>query len=213
MNTWSHAIVGGALNRVIKRRQAANPEAPERVPPIKSVPFLVGSFLPDLPLILLSIGFIIYDMTQGNFGNPAENRGESATAYLFDTMFFEDPWVIAAQNAFHSPFLTILYTVIGYLAWKRGLKWGPLLFWLGLGCTLHTLADIPLHVDDGPLLLFPLNWELRYFAPLSYWDERYYAREWSIFEQFVLDIPLLIWLVWPWVQKRRARRRANASVG
>jgi hypothetical protein len=84
---------------------------------------------------------------------------------------------------------------------------------------LHTLIDIPLHVTDGPLLLFPLNWTLRYRSPVSYWDPSFYGREWSIFEH-LLDAVLLIYLfiryrpTWQaWRQQRKQRKQSGDIVG
>jgi hypothetical protein len=57
---------------------------------------------------------------------------------------------------------------------------------------LHSLIDIPRHVDDGPLLIFPLNWTWHFHHPISYWDRYYYGREWSIFEH-LLDATLLLY--------------------
>ncbi|MEZ4675136.1 MAG: hypothetical protein R2932_12925 [Caldilineaceae bacterium] len=32
----------------------------------------------------------------------------------------------------------------------------------------HTAIDIPLHYDDGPLLLFPFDWKTRFHSPVSH---------------------------------------------
>lgn len=41
-------------------------------------------------------------------------------------------------------------------------------FWLLAGCLVHSALDIPVHVDDEPLLLFPFEWSLRFQSPVSY---------------------------------------------
>lgn len=168
---------------------------------------MLGSLLPDLLLILISGAVIVIDWWRGVFDNPTLQNFDpnlptppelldlSLTIRLFDVWFFENPWVITAQNTFHSPVVLAVLIVSGYLLWKRGNVWGASLFWMACASMLHTLIDIPLHVDDGPLYLFPLNWELRYAAPISYWDPEFGGRAWSIFEH-ALDVVLLLWLVW-----------------
>jgi hypothetical protein len=63
------------------------------------------------------------------------------------------------------------------------------------------VVDIATHVDDGPLLLFPLHWTLRFQSPVSYWDRTHYGREFTIFE-LTLDVLCLGYLygyrVWSW---------------
>ena len=100
--------------------------------------------------------------------------------------------------------LTLLYTGIGYVAWKRDKRWGSNLFWCGFSCTLHTIIDIPLHYDDGPLLLFPFDWETRYYSPVSYWDTKRYGGQFRLFEHALLFI-LLLWLLSDWWHKKENR--------
>lgn len=204
MQTYSHAILTAALRRPLKKWHENNPDA---IPPVRSRALMLGSILPDFLLIMITAGTILIDWQRGVFRNPdfanidtgaptpPELLDQSLTMRLFDVWFFENPWVIAAQNTFHSPVVLIVLITVGYVLWKRGNVWGASLFWLACAAMLHTLIDIPLHVDDGPLYLFPLNWELRYFAPISYWDPRYGGREWSMFEH-LLDVVLLAWLAW-----------------
>ena len=202
MNTWSHTLITAVMNHRIRTREANKTEESwlDKLPPLNTKTTIVGSFMPDLPLILISAGFIIYDRVQGvEFGF----NNESATQYLFDTLFFTSPWLKLAHNLFHGPLMTFFYMALGYWAWKTGKKWGPALFWLGLACCLHSLIDIPLHYDDGPLLLFPFEWDLRFMSPVSYWDPARYGREFSAFE-LGLDIVLIVYLVSIWAKKRRS---------
>ncbi|MEZ4675137.1 MAG: hypothetical protein R2932_12930 [Caldilineaceae bacterium] len=39
---------------------------------------------------------------------------QTYTGYLFDYMFFNEPWVKAAHNLFHAPLLVLLYIGVGY---------------------------------------------------------------------------------------------------
>ena len=83
---------------------------------------------------------------------------------------------------------------------------------------LHTLIDIPIHYDDGPLLLFPLNWDLRFMSPVSYWDPNRYGIPFTIFEHS-LDIVLLVFLIYTsrkgiaeWFLRRRLRGKVDGNL-
>ncbi|GJM40721.1 MAG: hypothetical protein DHS20C20_10030 [Ardenticatenaceae bacterium] len=210
MQTYSHFIWTAALNGRFGQRLQIR----QTLPPINAKALLLGSVLPDLPLITISIFAIGYDILAGNFADgppgPDAPMGNSITQQLFDVWFFENPWVITAHNLFHSPLLVVIFMLIGLWGFRRGKKWGAGFFWLSAAAMLHTLIDIPLHVTDGPLLLFPLNWTWRFRSPISYWDPNFYGREWSIFEH-LLDLALLVSLFvryrpdWrAWRQRRKA---------
>lgn len=211
MQTYSHFLLTAVLNRPLKKKATES----EKVPPVRTGALMLGSIMPDLPLIGLTIGCIVLDLVSGIRFNPENEAAFFAESYvgrLFRDWFFNDPWVIALHNLFHSPLLCIAYMLIAYWAWRRGKKWAPWFFWLAAASLLHTLIDIPLHYDDGPLLLFPLNWSWRFYSPVSYWDPAHYGREFGIFEH-LLDVVLLGVLLlmnrqrlWGWVQRRLGRQ-------
>ncbi len=203
MQTYSHLIVTAALKRPVEKIMDKNPDA---MPEMRTGWLLFGSVVPDLLLTIIAIVCIARDLILGVFrdvdfdpnggGGPSPELLEvSWTVRLFDVWFFENPWVIAAQNVLHGPIVVAFLMLFGYLMWRRGKKWGGALFWFSTAAMLHTLVDIPLHVDDGPLVFFPFNWSYRYEAPISYWDPDHFGREWSIFEH-TLDLLLLIYLFW-----------------
>lgn len=61
--------------------------------------------------------------------------------------------------------------------------------------TARSTVDIFTHVDDGPLLLFPLNWTLRFHSAVSYYDDRYYG---AIFQQvdLFLNCVFIVYLLY-----------------
>jgi membrane-bound metal-dependent hydrolase YbcI (DUF457 family) len=192
MNTPSHFLITASIDRAFPR-----------IPILKQA-FLLGSIAPDLPLWLLSIGGIIYY----RFG-----LGWSTTATaqrLFDELYFQHWAWIASHNFLHSPVILL----IG-IAWvwrsRRNIgsrsRW---MFWFLIACLLHTAIDILTHVDDGPLLLFPFNWTLRFRSSVSYWDDRYYGREFQQFEQ-ILDGVLLLYLLTPCFYRQIRKIRQNFS--
>lgn len=204
MQTFSHTILTAALKEPLdKWIEKQN----GRVPPAQISAMLIGSFLPDVLLILISIWAIVTDMVTGAFREvdfaaaangespPADILEISKTAKLFETWFFENPWVIAAQNLFHAPILLLCYIALAYWLWRNGRQYGGWLFWLFCAAFLHTLIDIPLHVNDGPLLLFPFEWHYRFRSRISYWDRNYYGDQWSRFESGLNGV-LLLFLLW-----------------
>lgn len=213
MQTYSHYIITAALNRVWKKsEQTGEPLrlAGYALPPVKSGPLMLGSILPDIPLILLSIGTIGYDRMRGIEMSFDNDPTTSLTAWLFDYAFFNVWWVKALHNLFHGPLMVLAYLCIGYWLWRRGRTAGAGLFWLATACLIHTAIDIPLHYDDGPLLLFPFNWTLRFYSPVSYWDPRRYGNIVAPLEHLFI-LGLLIYLFVGWRRNRALRRQAAAA--
>ena len=74
--------------------------------------------------------------------------------------------------------------------------------WFLAACLFHSLVDIVTHHDDGPLLLWPLEWTLRYESPVSYWDHQFHGNNFFIFE-VILDLLLVMMLVGICLCRRR----------
>lgn len=188
MNTPSHLVMTAAI------RQAA-PRAP-----IRTGAFLLGSVAPDLALYALSLGGLgYYRLIKGW-------SGEDSFRYVFDVLYFTNRWWMAAHNLLHAP-LVLLALLAATWRWRAAVgsraHW---LFWFAAACLIHTMVDIATHHDDGPLLLFPLDWSLRFRSPVSYWDPRHYGRAFSIFE-LALNVVLLAYLLRPRVLAWFAARR------
>ncbi|MEM8714252.1 MAG: metal-dependent hydrolase [Cyanobacteria bacterium P01_A01_bin.3] len=181
MNTPSHFLIGAATTKFSRH-------------PVVTSAFLLGSIAPDLPLYLLSIGGYFY----------YTKRGMSAAEtfrYMFDDLFFTDPVWIALHNALHSP---LVLAVAIALLWTSRDRIGSLARWsfyFFLACLLHTALDIPTHVHDGPLLLFPLNWSIRFRSSISYWDPNYFGREFTYFELALDALLLLVLAVIPGLKR------------
>ena len=190
MNTPSHFIIQAAV-----AKRAANPGLVRGA-------FLWGAVAPDIPLYLLSVfGGLYFRWTGMSL--------REAAGHMFDTLFFEDPFWIAAHNLLHSPTMLALLLGGGWLFKRftgRGWGWAK---WFLIGCAAHTLLDIPVHHNDGPLLFFPLEWQTRFSSPVSYWDPDYYGGVFAWFE-LALDVALLTYLVTPWF-KRRLKGRSSPS--
>jgi len=84
---------------------------------------LLGSVLPDLPLIATTLVCIVLDY----FGEEQENDdgdgdGDSWTGRLFDVWYFSNPWVVAEHNIFHSPVSLSFLILMTYLWYNRKAK-------------------------------------------------------------------------------------------
>jgi membrane-bound metal-dependent hydrolase YbcI (DUF457 family) len=182
MRTPSHFLMTAALDKALPR-----------VPIVKGA-FLLGSVAPDLPLWTLSIGGIIYYHWFLGWTFSDTFR------LLFDDLFFQNPLWIASHNFLHAPL--VLLTGIGFV-WRSRRNIGSVsrwLFWFFLACLLHSIVDMFTHVDDGPLLFFPLDWSTRFQSSVSYWDDRYYGREFQRFEM-TLNLVLVTYLVSPFLYR------------
>lgn len=218
MQTYSHLIITAVLDRQLKTRSvhdetasAGADPAGATLPPSRTGALLLGSVAPDLPLILLFFAYLFADLAAGNRLAPGSEDAvlQSNIGWLFDYAFFDVPWVMALHNLFHAPILTVAYTLAGYWAWRSGWRWGIALFWFGVACTIHTLIDIPIHYDDGPLVLFPFNWSYRVYGPVSYWDPARGGIWFTLFEH-ILVLSSLVYLFVDW---QRRRRQVQAIAG
>jgi hypothetical protein len=154
------------------------------VPSYRNKAFLFGSVLPDLPLILTTIVCLIIDSASGAGGAGGEDA-DSVTSRLFNTWYFENPWVMAEHNLFHSQVTLLTMMLISYQC-----RWSfP--FWVVVSAWIHATSDIPVHHDDGPLIFFPLNWEYRFRSPISYWDPAYHGVPFFICEH-ILDAVIIL---------------------
>jgi membrane-bound metal-dependent hydrolase YbcI (DUF457 family) len=184
VNTPSHFIIHAAI-----AKRATNPKL------VRSA-FLWGAVAPDISLTLLSIVSPFYFHSQGM------SLGQ-AMRYIFDTLYFSNPWWISAHHLLHAPLLLMFYALVLYpFRKKRFVYW---LLWFVAGCSLHTLVDILTHYDDGPLVLFPLNWTFRVHS-ISYWD-RAHGGTWLGWLELALDLLLLGYLLIPWLVKKVKNRK------
>lgn len=175
MKTYSHGLVTAVLPTSHPHQKQA---------------LLAGSVLPDVPLMLLSVGYVL-DRRYLRPHLPDKTR----CSPTYNHLYFHNPWWIAAHNLLHAPLPLFALGLVGYLGRRQ--KWGDRLLWFALGCGLHSLIDIVTHADDGPVLYFPLDWQKRFRSPISYWDPAHGGRLFSWLEH-ILDLLLVVWLLWQW---------------
>lgn len=172
MQTQSHFLMTAVLNGPLKKRGYT----------VHTGAFLLGSFMPDVPLFVLSVIF-------GLFSTMAQDGMTSAAMAEYDRLFFNDPVWIVPHNFFHAPLILAAIFAVGLLFQRRGAKWGNWLVWFALAAAFHTAVDILTHHHDGPLLFFPFDFHTRFASPISYWDPKHYGR---IFTRFEMGFDLLL---------------------
>jgi len=164
----------------------------------------LGSVAPDLPLLALSLaGFAWYE---GHLGWERQ----AVLQKLYGELFFQDPVWISAHNALQAPLMLLSGLALCALVGSRAPALAHRLSWFLAACLVHASVDVLTHHDDGPLLLFPFDWELRFASPVSYWDHRHYATPFLLFE-VTLDLALLGYLSGPWIRRRLSARRGSRS--
>lgn len=193
MHTYSHLLWTVAGGRWIAARTR-----------VRTGALLAGSVAPDLPLLVLTLMFWA--------GQPDVGPGTDALfGAAYDTLFFHDPVWVVSHNMLHAPLVLAGLAGIGWAARRAGKGWGAALMWFAVGCAAHAAIDIAVHRDDGPLLLFPFDWETRFTSPVSYWQAAYHAR-WVAGIEHLVDLAVLAWLGTGLVRRiGRSRKRAGGS--
>ncbi len=193
MITTTHALMAATAGVALKRRR--------RQVPLRWL--VIGGLAPDVLLYGLSIG---YGIALFNGWLP----GERLFGTRYDTLYFTNPVWIVGYNALHAPLMVAALIALGLGLWRRGIAWAAPLFWFAVGCAIHTAGDIPTHHNDGPLLLFPFNWQMRFYSPISYWDPRYGGEQFARFE-LALTLAMIAYLAVPAILRRIQSRFPSPS--
>src|SRR5262245_43763468 len=90
MQTASHLLITAAIRKWLGH--------------VRIVPsaLLLGAVSPDLPRYFLSLGGILYYRVLLGWSSTATLR------YMFDYLYFHQPFWLAAHNVLHSPTLLVL---------------------------------------------------------------------------------------------------------
>ena len=194
MNTPTHFLMTAAFRKALPRLRMVRGAV------------LWGSVAPDIPLYVLSIGGLIY------FHQVTGRTLSDAAQHIFSTLYFEDPVWIGLHNCLHSPLSLFGLLTLNTLLLPRTSDWANWIRWFLFACLLHSIVDIFTHYDDGPLLLWPLNWRLRFPSPVSYWDHQHYGNEAARFE-LLLNLGLIAYLVGPPLYRRTLGKLAGRRNG
>ena len=173
MQTFSHFIITAAVGKTLDLKNRSSITG-----------CLIGSVLPDVPLMLLTAYTYLTTSTL------------TETHLVMHNNYATNPLWIASHNIFHSFIVLGLIAIFAFSLYRT--KIGKLLLWLAIAASLHTVIDIFTHHSDGPYFLFPLSWTIRFESPVSYWDTAYYGGVFRIFE-YGLDIGLLVLMSRPFL--------------
>ena len=125
----------------------------------------VGAAFPDAPSFAAAIYYF------DEFGSMPREQ-------LLDVIYFTGPFG-ATGSALHSIVpagsLLALYWALGVGRFDRR----RILLWFLLGWTGHTVVDFLTHVDDLRPLFWPFS-DWRWSSPVSYYNPRYYGREFML---------------------------------
>lgn len=187
MNTPSHLIINAALYKAADRKA------------VSQSALLWGAVMPDIPLVLLSVGFYVYH----RWLVAPPMSGFMGQAY--DNLYFNNLWWIASHNSLHSPLALSIYLMLLWRQRNQPHLQGYWWFWFVIGCLTHSIIDILTHVNDGPVLFWPLDWHMRFRSIVSYYDPAHFGNQFTIFE-FMLDMLLLGYLFLPRLIRRLRRQ-------
>lgn len=196
MITTTHVALNGALTRW-SRRSGGDLRWLRRLLPDRRArrALLLGGLAPDVGLLLLGAGAAVwFPLAEG-----WDLRRTSV--HVFDELFFTDPVWIAAHNVLHAPLVVAALGIGAHLLRDRR-PTARAVRAFAVGCALHTALDIPVHVGDGPLLLFPFEWTTRFHSPVSYYDPAYHG---DVVAPVDLGLTVLLggWLLVTWWGARR----------
>lgn len=194
MQTYSHVLVNAAAGRGLQDGRPGRYGA-----------FVLGALLPDVPLLLLSAGFLA--ARAAPLGGV---RVDALFGASYGALYFQHPVWVASHNLLHAPLVLIAMAAVGAWGVGTGRSWGGLLSALVAGAMLHALVDVVTHHGDGPLLLFPLEWSVRFESPVSYWNPGYGGGLFAAAEH-ALDLAILGWLGRRWWVGRRGAEAAEGS--
>ena len=192
MNTWFH----GLANLTIAERLVREPDGATGSPRhlglrrpwgrLRLRTVFWASLMPDVPLIILTFWY---------FGAYGLNFGPR-----YDELFYTEPLWIVAHNLFHAPLVILGIALLGFVFLKRGGRRptgsrapAAHLLSFAFGAGLHSLADIPTHHADGPLLLFPFDWSYRFVSPISYWDPEHFGLVVLPLETLAMVVMIIYW--------------------
>lgn len=150
MKTPTHGLAGYAFARALgwtgaKRRCA-----------------VIGAVIPDVPVILAgAVAATETLMETGSFGF-AHFKAQ------MDRLYFFDPVLIFGHNFLHAPLNLALLAALATL-FLDARRRSPVLAFLA-GAASHSIIDILSHVEDGPLLFWPLDLQIRFAGPFSHWE-------------------------------------------
>lgn len=151
MKTPTHAVVGYVTAKAFGLDRA------------QTFACILGACLPDLPLSLAYGYFVLNSFLQVGHYDAALIQG------LMDNIYFGNSWLLIAHNLFHSPISIAYLALMAVICFSRDKAKCLLVLAYLLGSFSHSILDIISHINDGPLVLWPLSDNMRVVGLFSHW--------------------------------------------
>lgn len=172
--------------------------------PLRRRLFVLGGLAPDVGLYAMTTLAAVYYPAVRGLSLP------ETFELVFDDLFYSAPAFVIAHNLLHAPL--VIAGVVGAGTWLRRRttrhRLGGALQAFGVGCAVHTALDIPVHHDDGPLLLFPFEWSIRLASPVSYYDPAHHGSIVAPIDLAITTVGLAV-IGGCWLRRRRGRPRTT----
>lgn len=123
---------------------------------------IIGAIIPDMPVILAGANSAALAVMEKCGFDFAYFKAQ------MDQLYFTNSVLLFSHNFFHSPLNLALLAGIAMAVLDTRYR-PPVLAFLA-GAASHSIADIFSHIDDGPLLFWPLNLQIRFTGPISHWE-------------------------------------------
>lgn len=125
---------------------------------------VLGACLPDLPIILCWPAIGLYTAMTGGAFDMARFRS------IADGLYFSDSLLSGLHNLMHSPVSLCFLLLVAGIVFPSNAVWRRAIVIVLAGALSHSLVDIVSHVEDGPLVLWPLENSIRIRGPVSHWN-------------------------------------------
>ncbi len=150
MKTPTHGLAGYAVARALGWTG------------VKCRHTVLGAVIPDVPVVMAgAIAAAKTVLETGSF-EFAHFKAQ------MDRLYFLDPVLVFGHNFLHAPLNLALLAALAAIFLDARQR-SPVLAFLA-GAASHSIIDILSHVEDGPLLFWPLDSQIRFAGPFSHWE-------------------------------------------
>lgn len=126
--------------------------------------FIAGACLPDLPIIVCWPAIAAFTAMTGGGFDVARFRA------IADRLYFSDSAVSYLHNLLHSPVSLLLLALLAGILFPDRSRLRRCLVIALIGAATHSLIDIISHVEDGPLVFWPVEQSIRVRGLFSHWN-------------------------------------------
>jgi len=152
MKSPSHALIGLAFAKMTGLDK-------------KMTKFMIaGATAPDIPLAL------IWSWVAAGVTLRSGSVSQAEIQQAFDPIYFGSGWTSGLHSVLHSPLSLLGLLFLAHVARSMSPDLASRTWVFLMGAATHSLVDIATHIQDGPLVLWPINKSLRLEGFVSHWD-------------------------------------------